>query len=100
MNGFRIVNSTAPKATVTAIGANSFNADTTSGFFQINNISGEDIARVVMDWSRVENDANLSMLWDPDQGGMADRFERRRQRNSWLCRNLPERLRRHHRVDL
>lgn len=54
--------------TVTATGANSFNAVTTSGFWQIANNGPFEIVEATMILP-------TGMVWDPDQTGMADRFD-------------------------
>ena len=64
-------------ATIRAEGANSFNSDTTSGFFQIEAgvLSATDpIVSVEFDWTTSSNPAQSNMEFDTDQTGMANTF--------------------------
>ncbi|MGK0156030.1 MAG: hypothetical protein ACI9SE_002997 [Neolewinella sp.] len=64
-------------ATVRAEGGNSFNSDTTSGFFQIEAgvLSATDpIVSVELDWVASTNPAQATMEFDTDQTGMANTF--------------------------
>lgn len=60
---------------VEAVGANSFNSDTTSGFFRIINVGGVQIQDVTFDFATSPNPAQATMVFDTDQVSMADIFE-------------------------
>ena len=61
---------------VLAQGPNSFNADPSSGFFQVVNIASQDsITQVAFDWAATNNPAQSTMVFDTDQTGMASRFD-------------------------
>lgn len=65
----------APRFSFSAAGANSFNGDTTSGFFQVtNNDPAEIITQVTISSANVTT-GNATLVFDSDQGGMADRFD-------------------------
>jgi hypothetical protein len=64
-------------ATIRATGANSFNNDTTSGFFSITadaNSAADPIVSVTFDWATSSNPAQGTMVFDTDQTGMANTF--------------------------
>lgn len=64
-------------ATIRSAGANSFNADPTSGFFSITadaNSAADPIVAVTFDWSTSSNPAQGTMVFDCDQTGMANTF--------------------------
>ena len=75
LNGFRLFDGIAPTYTVTASGANSFNSDTTSGFWQIQNVSGADIVRVELDFGQSADRTLVQSFFDTTQVGLADRFD-------------------------
>ncbi len=58
-----------------AVGANSFNADTQSGFWRIANNSGQQITAVTLDWSTTPDQDQLPRAFDTDQISMGDRFD-------------------------
>ena len=61
---------------VTCQGTNTFNSDTTTGFFQVanNNTAGLSITSITFDWAASSNPAQATMEFDCDQGGMANTF--------------------------
>ena len=62
---------------ITCQGTNSFNSDTTSGFFQVanNNTAGLSITSVTFDWVASSNASQGTMVFDCDQTGMANTFD-------------------------
>lgn len=60
---------------VEAVGPNSFNADTETGFWRITHRSGPMVVRVRLDWTASPNPQQTSMVFDVDQNAMADRFD-------------------------
>lgn len=65
----------ATRIVVTASGSNSFNSNTTSGFFRVEHRFGSPIASVEFDWVNSSNPAQSTMRFDTNQTGMADVFD-------------------------
>lgn len=64
-------------ARIVASGTNSFNSDTTAGFFSIEAgliAGGDPIATVEFDWVNSTNPGQATMEFDTDQGGMVNAF--------------------------
>lgn len=71
-NTVRVSNS---RAMVEAVGPNSFNAITTSGFWRITNLGSDPIKSVTFDWVNSSNPAQATMEFHTSQTAMADRFD-------------------------
>ena len=64
-----------PVVMVEALGSNSFNNDTSSGFFQVTNRGPAEIRRVTFDFLASPNVAHAGTAFYLNQGAMADRFD-------------------------
>ncbi len=63
-----------PPITVRAIGTNSFNGSTASGFWNIENTSTLDIVSIEFDWTTSSVPSQQNQTFDTDQSGMNDLF--------------------------
>ncbi len=60
---------------VMASGDDSFNSQTSSGFFSITNFGDDPVTELELDWTRSTNPTHTRMEFDTDQSGMAGRFD-------------------------
>lgn len=65
----------ASRILVEAEGANSFNADTSEGFFKVHHLFGSPIASVEFDWTTSTNPNQSTMTFDTNQTGMAETLD-------------------------